>query len=146
MENETIQDTIIRTLCTTLTQTEQELALAKAEIHELKQQIEGWRVECEIHERDNKELVRLQGEVSPLKSEVVRLTAQRDQLQADFTKARALVPLLTVAENQVRDLDAQCKSLYYENEDLKKRLEKIEEERVEALWRKAPGGVESNDR
>lgn len=47
------------------------------QIAELQKQIEGWRTECEIHERDNKELYRLQQEIRLLKTENIRLTEQQ---------------------------------------------------------------------
>lgn len=63
-----------------------ELAKQNAELHK---EIEGWREECEIHERDNKELYRLQEAIRPLKTENIRITAQRDQFKSDCERLRA---------------------------------------------------------
>ena len=89
----------------------------RAECEGLKKEIDGWREECEIHERDEKELYRLQEAIRPLKSENIRLTAQRDQFEADNKRLKTA---LTVTENSHRDIDAQCKNLLAENERLKK--------------------------
>ena len=59
------------------------LLLRDKQVADLRKEIEGWRTECEIHERDEKELYRLQEAIRPLKTENIRLTAQRDQLKAD---------------------------------------------------------------
>lgn len=66
------------------------------ECEDLKKQIDGWRAECEIHERDNKDLDILRVEVRNLRNQ------------------------LLVMENSHRDIDAQCKNLLAENERLKK--------------------------
>lgn len=53
---------------------------------ELRNQIEE---DCESHDRDLKELHRLQEAIRPLKTENIRLTAQRDQLKADNERLKA---------------------------------------------------------
>lgn len=58
------------------------------QIAELQKQIEGWRTECEIHEKDEKELHRLQQEIRPLKTEIYRLTEQLNAARAEVADLR----------------------------------------------------------
>ena len=58
------------------------------QIAELQKQIEGWRDEVEALEKDQKELYRLQQEIRPLKTENIRLTAQRDAAQAELANLK----------------------------------------------------------
>lgn len=56
-----------------------DLAQKQHECEDLKKQIEGWRTECEIHEKDEKELYSLRAEVQSL----------RNQLAQDFGRGDA---------------------------------------------------------
>lgn len=60
---------------------------------ELRNEIEGWRTECEIHERDEKELYRLREEIRSLKMENIRFTTLRDEARrtrrSDFTQQQS---------------------------------------------------------
>ena len=60
---------------------------------ELRNEIEGWRTECEIHERDEKELYRLREEIRSLKMENIRFTALRDDVRrtrrSDFVEQKS---------------------------------------------------------
>ena len=58
------------------------------QIAELQKQIEGWRDEVEALEKDQKELYRLQESIRPLKTENIRLTAQRDAAQAELANLK----------------------------------------------------------
>ena len=58
------------------------------QIAELQKQIEGWRDEVEALEKDQKELYRLQQEIRPLKTENIRITAQRDAAQAELANLK----------------------------------------------------------
>lgn len=51
-----------------------ELLIKQRECEELKKQIDGWRTECEIHERDEKELYRLRDEARRQYCELVHNT------------------------------------------------------------------------
>lgn len=64
------------------------------QIVELQKQIEGWRDEVEALEKDQKELYRLQESIRPLKTENIRLTAQRDQYKADNERLNRELALL----------------------------------------------------
>lgn len=110
-----------------------------AELHaqnnELRKEIEGWREECECNERYIKEL---ETKYSPMKmenirSENIRLTAQRDEFEAHNKRLKTA---LTVTENSHRDIDAQCKNLLLENERLKKELANSSQDfgRGDAYW------------
>lgn len=79
---------MLRERCTNYT------VLAK-ENEELRKQIGGWRTECEIHEKDEKELYRLRDEVRSLRTQ------------------------LFVSQNEHGDCDKQCKELLIENQNLK---------------------------
>lgn len=60
---------------------------------ELRNEIEGWRTECEIHERDEKELYRLREEIRSLKMENIRFAALRDDVRrtrrSDFVEQKS---------------------------------------------------------
>ena len=62
----------------------------------LKKQIEGWRTECEIHEKDEKELYSLRKGVRTLRTQ------------------------LFVSQNQHNDCDKQCKTLLTERDDARR--------------------------
>jgi predicted RNase H-like nuclease (RuvC/YqgF family) len=64
------------------------LGQGEKQIAELQKQIEGWRDEVEALEKDQKELYRLQQEIRPLKTENIRLTAQRDAAQAELANLK----------------------------------------------------------
>lgn len=65
------------------------------QVTELREQVKGWRAECEAHEKDEKELYALRDEVRRLKTQ------------------------LLVSHNSHMDCDRQCKELLAENENLK---------------------------
>ena len=66
------------------------------ECEELKKQIDGWRTECEAHEKDEKELYSLRKEVRTLRTQ------------------------LFVSQNQHNDCDKQCKTLLTERDDARR--------------------------
>ena len=73
-----------------------ENARAQSLIMQRDNQIEAWRVECEIHEKDEKELYRLRNEVRHLRTQ------------------------LLVSHNQHMDCDAQCKTLLKQRDDARR--------------------------
>lgn len=83
------REAVIAQLRDELAMTKNLLRERSAQNVELRNEIEGWRTECEIHERDEKELHRLQEAIRPLKTENIRLTAQRDQFKSDCERLRA---------------------------------------------------------
>ena len=72
-----------------------DLAQKQHECENLKKQIEGWRTECESHEKDEKELYSLRAEVRSLRTQLI------------------------VSQNSHNDCDKQCKTLLEENQNLK---------------------------
>lgn len=73
-----------------------ELLIKQRECEELKRQINGWRTECEIHEKDEKELYHLRKEVRTLRTQ------------------------LLVSQNEHMDCDAQCRTLLKERNDARR--------------------------
>ena len=79
-----------------------DLAQKQHECEDLKKQIEGWRTECEIHEKDEKELYSLRISIAEYQRENHSLRTQ-----------------LFVSQNEHEDCDKQCKELLIENQNLK---------------------------
>lgn len=72
------------------------LLLRDKQVGELQKQIDGWRTECEAHEKDEKELYSLRKEVRTLRTQ------------------------LFVSQNQHNDCDKQCKTLLNERDDARR--------------------------
>lgn len=73
-----------------------ENARAQSIIMQRDNQIDGWRTECEIHEKDEQELYRLRKEVRTLRTQ------------------------LLVSQNEHMDCDAQCRTLLKERNDARR--------------------------
>lgn len=89
------REAVISELRERLAQTQETLrerCVNYAELHkknaELQTEIGGWRDEVEALEKDQKELYRLQQEIRPLKTENIRITAQRDAAQAELANLK----------------------------------------------------------
>jgi chromosome segregation ATPase len=75
----------------------------KNECEELKKQIEGWRTECEIHEKDEKELYDLRNEVRNLRDQVCRV-------HKELRESRKLH----------MESDDQMRSIWFERDDARR--------------------------
>ena len=84
-----------------------ENARAQSLIMQRDNQIEAWRVECEIHEKDEKELYHL------------RISAAECQRENDNLRTQLIV-LQRVSQNEYRDCDAQCKTLLKQRDDARR--------------------------
>jgi chromosome segregation ATPase len=80
-----------------------ELLIKQRECEELKKQIEGWRAECEVHEKDEKELYNLRNEVRNLRDQVCRVHKE-----------------LRESQEQHMDSDKQMQSMWFERDDARR--------------------------
>jgi peptidoglycan hydrolase CwlO-like protein len=92
---------------------------------------------CATVKQTMEELARAKEKIALMETAIKGWQDEVEALEKDEKELYHCRAALTVAENTVRDLDAQCKSLYFENERLKKEAE-------DRLWSKAPGGYNAD--